>query len=91
MAGLKAMKLKVIVDPMHGSAAGCISDLFGPAGAGWIEEIRSERNPLFGGNPPEPLAPYLQGVNCSGPRLHRGWNACGRARVRWRWRSHRCR
>jgi len=60
MAGLKAMKLKVIVDPMHGSAAGCISDLFGPAGAGWIEEIRSERNPLFGGNPPEPLAPYLQ-------------------------------
>ena len=60
MAGLKAMKLKVIVDPMHGSAAGCISDLFGPAGTGWIEEIRSERNPLFGGNPPEPLAPYLQ-------------------------------
>jgi phosphomannomutase len=60
MAGLKAMKLKVIVDPMHGSAAGCVSDLFGPAGAGWIEEIRSERNPLFGGNPPEPLAPYLQ-------------------------------
>ena len=30
IAGLKAMKLKVIVDPMHGSAAGCISDLFGP-------------------------------------------------------------
>ena len=60
MAGLKAMKLKVIVDPMHGSAAGCISDLFGPAGAGWIEEIRSERDPLFGGHPPEPLAPYLQ-------------------------------
>ena len=45
IAGLKAMKLKVIVDPMHGSAAGCISDLFGPAGTGWIEEIRSERNP----------------------------------------------
>ena len=60
MAGLKAMKLKVIVDPMHGSAAGCVSDLFGPAGAGWIEEIRSERDPLFGGHPPEPLAPYLQ-------------------------------
>ena len=60
MAGLKAMKLKVIVDPMPGSAAGCISDLFGPAGAGWIEEIRSERDPLFGGHPPEPLAPYLQ-------------------------------
>ena len=60
LAGLKAMHLKVIVDPMHGSAAGCIPDLFGPSGDGWIEEIRSERDPLFGGHPPEPLAPYLQ-------------------------------
>ena len=27
--GLKAMNLKVIVDPMHGSAAGCITELLG--------------------------------------------------------------
>ena len=26
---------------------------------GLVEEIRSERDPLFGGHPPEPLAPYL--------------------------------
>lgn len=59
VAGLRAMNLKLIVDPMHGSAAGCVSELLGPDAADWVEEIRSERDPLFGGNPPEPLAPYL--------------------------------
>ena len=59
VAGLRAMNLKLFVDPMHGSAAGCVSELLGPDAADWVEEIRSERNPLFGGNPPEPLAPYL--------------------------------
>ncbi|WP_320677468.1 phosphoglucomutase/phosphomannomutase family protein [Prochlorococcus sp. MIT 1300] len=57
--GLEAMNLKVIVDPMHGSAAGCISDLFQDKGSDLIEEIRNSRDPLFGGYPPEPLAPYL--------------------------------
>ena len=60
VSGLKAMGLKVIVDPMHGSAAGCIPELIGAESNGLVEEIRSERNPLFGGHPPEPLAPYLQ-------------------------------
>ena len=59
-SGLKAMNLKVIVDPMHGSAAGCIPELIGAGSNGLVEEIRNERNPLFGGHPPEPLAPYLQ-------------------------------
>ena len=59
ISGLRAMNLKVIVDPMHGSAAGCVKDLLGPEGHQLVEEIRSERAPLFGGNPPEPLAPYL--------------------------------
>ena len=58
--GLKAMNLKVIVDPMHGSAAGCIPELLGSEASGLVEEIRSERDPLFGGHPPEPLAPYLK-------------------------------
>ncbi len=58
-SGLREMGIKVIVDPMHGSAAGCIPDLFGTFGENIIEEIRGERDPLFGGNPPEPLAPYL--------------------------------
>ena len=57
--GLETMGLQVIVDPMHGSAAGCMTELLGGA-EGPIDEIRSHRDPLFGGNPPEPLAPYLQ-------------------------------
>ncbi len=57
--GLKKMDLRVIVDPMHGSAAGCIGDLFGGSSCDIVHEIRSERDPLFGGNPPEPLAHYL--------------------------------
>ena len=48
-----------IVDPMHGSAAGCVTELLGPEAAGVVDEIRSDRDPLFGGHPPEPLAPYL--------------------------------
>ena len=59
VAGLRAMNLKLIVDPMHGSAAGCVPELLGPEAEGWVEEIRSNRDPLFGGHPPEPLAPYL--------------------------------
>ncbi|MCP9849608.1 phosphoglucomutase/phosphomannomutase family protein [Cyanobium sp. Morenito 9A2] len=54
--GLAAMGLQVIVDPMHGSAAGGMGALLGEG----ITEIRSQRDPLFGGHPPEPLAPYLQ-------------------------------
>jgi phosphomannomutase len=60
-AGLERLGLRVIVDPMHGSAAGVLSALLGEqaAASGVIREIRSSRDPLFGGNPPEPLAPYL--------------------------------
>jgi len=60
--GLDRLGLQVIVDPMHGSAAGVLPALLGEAAvaSGAIREIRAERDPLFGGNPPEPLAPYLQ-------------------------------
>jgi phosphomannomutase len=60
-AGLQRLGLRVIVDPMHGSAAGVLPALLGEqaVASGAIEEIRSNRDPLFGGNPPEPLAPYL--------------------------------
>ncbi len=57
--GLKKMRLKVIVDSMHGSAAGCIAELLGEGLNGLVQEIRSNRDPLFGGNPPEPLPRYL--------------------------------
>jgi phosphomannomutase len=60
-AGLQRLGLRVIVDPMHGSAAGVLPALLGEqaVASGAIQEIRSNRDPLFGGNPPEPLAPYL--------------------------------
>ncbi len=60
-AGLERLGLRVIVDPMHGSAAGVLPALLGEAAvaSGAIGEIRSQRDPLFGGHPPEPLAPYL--------------------------------
>ena len=60
-AGLQRLGLRVIVDPMHGSAAGVLPALLGEqaTASGVIQEIRSHRDPLFGGHPPEPLAPYL--------------------------------
>jgi phosphomannomutase len=61
-AGLERLGLRVIVDPMHGSAAGVLPALLGEGAvaSGVIREIRAERDPLFGGHPPEPLAPYLE-------------------------------
>jgi phosphomannomutase len=61
-AGLQRLGLRVIVDPMHGSAAGVLPALLGEQAraAGVIREIRAWRDPLFGGHPPEPLAPYLE-------------------------------
>ncbi len=58
-SGLREIGLNVIVDSMHGSASGCIAELFGGLSDGLVKEIRTNRDPLFGGNPPEPLAPYL--------------------------------
>jgi phosphomannomutase len=62
--GLQRVGLQVIVDPMHGSAAGVLPALLGPEAAvsGVIREIRATRDPLFGGHPPEPLAPYLDAL-----------------------------
>ncbi len=57
--GLRKLGVKIFVDPMHGSAAGCMSELFSSDGDGLIREIRTERDPCFGGNPPEPMKAYL--------------------------------
>ncbi len=58
--GLKDIGLKIIVDSMYGSAAGCIQDLLGENNNGLVNEIHSRRDVLFGGNPPEPLEKYLE-------------------------------
>ena len=53
---LQHLGWQVLVDPMHGAAAGGLPRLLGSA----VVEIRSERDPLFGGHAPEPLATNLQ-------------------------------
>jgi phosphomannomutase/ADP-glucose pyrophosphorylase len=52
---VRAAGFKVIVDPMHGSGAGYLTGILRDAGVD-VEEIRSERNPVFGGVNPEPIA-----------------------------------
>jgi len=49
---------KVVADPMHGSGSGYLSDILRGAGVN-IEEIRRDRNPVFGGINPEPIAQNL--------------------------------
>lgn len=48
-------KLAIFADVMHGAAAGGLRQLLGRS----IAEINSDRDPLFGGNSPEPLPRYL--------------------------------
>jgi len=61
VAGLRKIGLKVIVDPMHGSASGCMKELLqnNDENFDFLKEIRSNRDPLFGGKSPEPLARNL--------------------------------
>lgn len=48
-------KLKVFVDAMHGAASTGLNRILGCE----VTEINANRDPLFGGNPPEPLARYI--------------------------------
>lgn len=52
---------KVVVDPMHGSGADYLSGILQAAGVD-VTEIRSERNPVFGGINPEPIASNMQAL-----------------------------
>ncbi len=55
---LRRAKLKVVVDPMYGAGIGYFKTLLGD-GAMELIEINSERNPLFPGIQPEPIAANL--------------------------------
>ncbi|MDH5695589.1 MAG: phosphoglucomutase/phosphomannomutase family protein [Dehalococcoidia bacterium] len=55
---LRQARLKVVVDPMYGAGAGYFNMLLS-GGAIQLEEINSERNPLFPGIQPEPIAVNL--------------------------------
>lgn len=49
--GLEQLGLLVLVDPMHGSAAGGLARLLGEQ----VTELHGHRDPCFGGRAPEPL------------------------------------
>jgi phosphomannomutase len=51
-------KLRVFADVMHGAAAGGLAQLLGTS----IQELNSDRDPLFGGGAPEPLPRYLSSL-----------------------------
>ena len=60
---LKKMNLHIFVDSMHGSAANCLSQIFEGYDSKIFTEIRADYDPLFGGNPPEPLLKCLDSLN----------------------------
>ncbi len=55
---LRQSKFKVVFDPMYGAGAGYLNHLLG-GGAMELKEINGERNPLFPGIQPEPIAANL--------------------------------
>jgi phosphomannomutase len=55
---LRSAKLKFVADPMHGSAAGLLRELFTRNGIA-CDEIRGTRDPRFGGIHPEPIEPHI--------------------------------
>jgi phosphomannomutase len=56
---IRAAKLKLMADSMHGSARGLLRELFERNGVA-CEEIRGTRDPLFGGVNPEPIEPHVE-------------------------------
>jgi len=55
---LRQTRLKIVVDSMYGAGAGYFKKLLA-GGAIEVEEINNERNPLFPGIQPEPIAANL--------------------------------
>lgn len=58
---LREAKFRFVVDPMHGSAAGLLQELFTRNGVN-STEIRGTRDPLFGGVHPEPIEPHIDAL-----------------------------
>src|SRR5216683_2344439 len=58
---LRNAKLRFVCDPMHGSAAGLLHELFTRNGIA-CGEIRGTRDPLFGGVHPEPIEPHIEAL-----------------------------
>ena len=58
---LRDAKFRFVVDPMHGSAAGLLRELFIRNGV-VCDEIRGARDPRFGGVHPEPIEPHIDAL-----------------------------
>ena len=58
---LRDAKFRFVVDPMHGSAAGLLLELFERNGVA-CDEIRGTRDPQFGGVHPEPIEPHIEAL-----------------------------
>ena len=59
LPGLRDAGLKIVVDPMYGAGAGYVPSIMG-GGKTKVDEIHSERNPIFPGmRQPEPIADNL--------------------------------
>jgi alpha-D-glucose phosphate-specific phosphoglucomutase len=56
---LRRAKFRFVSDPMHGSAAGLLPELFTRNNI-VCDEIRGTRDPRFGGAHPEPIEPHIQ-------------------------------
>jgi phosphomannomutase len=58
---LRDAKFRFVVDPMHGSAAGLLKELFDRNSVP-CDEIRGTRDPRFGGVHPEPIEPHIEAL-----------------------------
>src|ERR1700688_2755225 len=56
---LRKANFRFVSDPMHGSSAGLLRQLFTRQNI-HCDEIRGTRDPLFGGAHPEPIEPHVQ-------------------------------
>ncbi len=72
---IKAGKLRVVVDAMNGSGAGCLAALLKGAGVPCVQ-VRAQPDPMFSGYNPEPtpqnLTPLKAVVRAQRARLQRG-------------------
>jgi len=65
---LRASNLRFLIDPMHGAGRGLLLELLHGNGVE-ADEIRGERDPLFGGVNPEPIEPHIEALRQA---MHRG-------------------
>ena len=59
---LRKAKFRFVADPMYGSAAGLLHELFTRKGV-VCDEIRGTRDPNFGGIHPEPIEPHIDALS----------------------------